>query len=360
MDKTLIRVDNLAVPGGSNKSSVSKVICNIDFDEDGKQFGSFQVPATRNTSAWGRIVVPMIQIKNGDGPTFLMTGGLHGDEYEGPVALSKLVQRLKPEQIHGRVIIIPAVNLPAHYASTRLSPSDNLDMNRSFPGEKHGTSTKVITHFLEQVVLPKCDYVLDIHSGGKSLDFVSSVVFHRVEDKEQQKKIFSAARDFGAPYGILIEETDSDVTFDTAAESRGKIFLSTELRGAGSVNRLAVEIADNGIRNLLKHIGMADVRPSKYTSYRSKKTQILVSTPDEKCFIVSSEDGLLEFVVDLGDEVKEGQTIAQVHFISNLSRRPKVLKASIDGILICKRAPGRVESGDCIGVIGVEQSWEDL
>lgn len=360
MEKTWTQVDTVAMPASRAVGKVSKVINNIDFEADGKQIGSFHVPFARNTSAWGRIVVPMIQIKNGEGPTFLMTAGIHGDEYEGPVTLAKLVQRVRPEQVQGRLWVIPAVNLPAHYSATRLSPHDNLDMNRSFPGAKHGSSTQVITHYLKEVLLPECDYVLDIHSGGKSLDFVSSVVFHKVDDPEQQKKIYQAARCFGAPYGILIDETDSDVTFDTAAESMGKVFVSTELRGAGTVDPFAVQVADRGIKNLLKFSGVADVGTSSYTSYKATETQTLVTTPGPECFLVSPDDGLLEVLVRLGDSVKKGQTVAQVHFIGDLNRRPKKLKAATDGISICRRVPGRVEAGDCVMVFGVEQPWGDI
>ena len=51
---------------------------------------------SRNTSGWGVVEIPIIVVKNGTGPTVLLTGGIHGDEYEGPIAISRLARELRP------------------------------------------------------------------------------------------------------------------------------------------------------------------------------------------------------------------------------------------------------------------------
>jgi N-alpha-acetyl-L-2,4-diaminobutyrate deacetylase len=63
---------------------------DIDFEKDGKQVSYLKVPHSRNDSAWGSVLIPITVIKNGVGPTVLLVGGVHGGEYEGPVALMKL------------------------------------------------------------------------------------------------------------------------------------------------------------------------------------------------------------------------------------------------------------------------------
>ncbi len=79
-------------------------------------------------------MIPLTVIRGGDGPTALLTGGNHGDEYEGPLALQQLAWELEPAQVMGRVIILPAMNAPAVAAGTRVSPIDGVNMNRAFPG----------------------------------------------------------------------------------------------------------------------------------------------------------------------------------------------------------------------------------
>src|SRR3954454_19932365 len=95
---------------------------HIDYERPGKQQGSLRLPYSHNLAGWANILIPITVVKNGSGPTLLALGGNHGDEYEGPVALMKLARKLEPDQVNGRVIIIPALNLPAVQAGTRLSP----------------------------------------------------------------------------------------------------------------------------------------------------------------------------------------------------------------------------------------------
>jgi len=112
----------------------------IDYEKNGKQLGTLDVPLSTNRSGWATLYVDIAVIKNGEGPTAVLFGGNHGDEYEGPTALMKLARRLTPDQITGRVIIVPALNPPAVQAGTRHSPIDGCNMNRAFPGHRPSSS----------------------------------------------------------------------------------------------------------------------------------------------------------------------------------------------------------------------------
>lgn len=48
----------------------------------------------------------------------LLTGGVHGDEYEGQIAISRLARRLDAQSARGKVFMLPAVVLPAALAGT--------------------------------------------------------------------------------------------------------------------------------------------------------------------------------------------------------------------------------------------------
>ena len=98
------------------------IAASVDFQRDGVQHGHLKLPYSRDDSAWGAVMIPVCVVKNGDGPTALLTGGNHGDEYEGPVALSRLAQELRAEDVRGRVIIVPFMNTPAFHAGKRTSP----------------------------------------------------------------------------------------------------------------------------------------------------------------------------------------------------------------------------------------------
>ena len=328
----------------------SRVSTDIDYERDGKQVSYLAVPHSRDASAWGALMVPIICVRNGDGPTVLFTGANHGDEYEGPVSLLKLGRELDPDAVRGRVIIVPALNLPALVAGRRLSPIDGKNMNRVFPGERDGTITPVIAHYVSSALLPRADVVVDIHSGGSSLVFMPAVVMHHLEDRALMDKTLAALEAFGAPLGLVLRELDPAGMLDTAVEEAGKIFLSTELGGGGGMTPTSVEIADTGVRNLLRHFGVIEgdiVAPEE----RGRAPTRLMETPDGASFVMAPEDGLYEPFVEVGEPVEAGAALGQLHFVATPERPPVAVVARRSGLLICRRARGHAEQGDSLAVV---------
>lgn len=129
----------------------SPINATVDFEADGVQHGYLKVPYSGDDSGWGAVMIPVAVVKNGAGPTALLTGGNHGDEYEGPIALWNLARELKPESIKGRVIMVPAMNYPAFRAGKRTSWIDGGNMNRVFPGQPDGTITEKIADYFTQI-----------------------------------------------------------------------------------------------------------------------------------------------------------------------------------------------------------------
>ena len=118
----------------------SPVACTIDF-ERGRQAGRPPLaPEDHEHRRLGEHVRPHRTVANGDGPTVLVLAGNHGDEYEGQVAALRLLQELHPEQVSGRVIVIPVLSSAASKANTRNWPS-GANFNRSFPGNPEGAPT---------------------------------------------------------------------------------------------------------------------------------------------------------------------------------------------------------------------------
>jgi uncharacterized protein len=72
--------------------SQSRLTAEIGFDRDGKHHGFIRLPYSVHRSAYGWIPIPVACIKNGKGPRVLLIAGNHGDEYEGQVALGKLIR----------------------------------------------------------------------------------------------------------------------------------------------------------------------------------------------------------------------------------------------------------------------------
>lgn len=322
------------------------IAATVDYEKDGVQHGFLRLPYSRDDSAWGAIMIPVTVVKNGDGPTALLTGANHGDEYEGPIALMDLAASIDAKQISGRVIIVPAMNFPAFRSATRTSPIDKGNMNRIFPGRPDGGVTEKIADYFQRTLLPLADVVLDIHSGGKTLEFVPFCCAHRLPDKAQEKACVSAMEAFNAPYSMMLLEIDNVGMYDTAAEEMGKVFISTELGGGGSATARTAAIGKRGVRNLLIHAGILQAKPENAPS-------TMLDMPSGDCFTFSESDGLIEPCIDLGQRVRKGDVIAKVWSADRSGVPATTYRAAIDGILAGRHFPGLVKAGDCLAVTAV-------
>lgn len=321
----------------------------IPFDQDGAHHGFLSLPYSREDSAWGLIQIPITVIRNGDGPTALMTGANHGDEYEGPIALQSLAHDLQPRSITGRVIIVPYMNYPAFRAARRISPLDGLNLNRVFPGKPNGTPTEKIADYFLNTLVPLADIVLDYHSGGKSLDFIPFAAAHLLDDKTQQSKCIAAMEAFGAPYAMTLKEIDPAGMYDRAVEDAGKIFVSTELGGGGSATANSARIARRGAENILKHAGILPGSPTGSETTR-------IDTTDGACFHFAPCDGMLELLFDLGSEISNGQPFAHIWPVDRSGSAPLIITSTHSGILAARHFPGLIKAGDCLAVIATVES----
>ena len=326
-----------------------RLTTTVDLDGDGKQFGTLSVPYSSNESAWGAVRIPIVVIKGGAGPTPLCAGGNQGDEYEGPIALGKLARGREAADLAGRLILLPALNLPAVLAGTRVSPLDRINLNRTFPGRWDGSVTEMIAEYVTRRILPLCDVVLDLHSGGNTLHFLPFCGMHVLEDAALMARTEAAMLAFGAPFGVIIDEFDRSGMLDTAVEQMGKLFLFTELDGGGTASAATIAIAERGVRNLLQHLGMRAGAPEPAATR-------LMHSPDPSYFVVAEDLGLFEIMVDPGAEVSPGQPIARIHDVESPARTPATYPAERSGLLIGRRWPGSpTRPGDCLAVIATER-----
>ncbi|MCW5692920.1 MAG: N(2)-acetyl-L-2,4-diaminobutanoate deacetylase DoeB [Pseudolabrys sp.] len=322
----------------------SPIKATIDFAADGVQHGFLRLPYSRDDSAWGSVMIPIAVIRRGEGPTALLIGGNHGDEYEGPIALYDLARNLRAEDVSGRVIIIPALNYPALAVGTRTSPIDRGNLNRSFPGRADGTFTEKIADYVTRYLLPRADIVLDFHSGGRTLEFLPYAAAHALDDKKQEDACFAAVAAFSAPYSMRMREIDPVGMLDTVAESMGKVFMTTELAGGGTATARSISIAKRGVRNVLRHAGICK------GEIESRPTQWL-DMPSDECFGFAFEDGLVEQLKDLGDPVRKGDVVALINPIKRTGGAPFEYRAAVDGIVAARHFPGLIKTGDCLAVI---------
>ncbi|MEF2072700.1 succinylglutamate desuccinylase/aspartoacylase family protein [Consotaella aegiceratis] len=323
----------------------SQVWTTIDFDKRGVQSDFARVLNSSNSSAYGWIPVPMICFNGGPGPTALLTAGTHGDEYEGQIALRRVMRALSQTKVAGRVIVLPALNLPAVVAGKRNSPLDDGNLNRLFPGSEDGTVTARIAHYVTEVLFSMADYVLDLHSGGSSLDYMPVAFAHRGRTAEQTQRIQALLESFGTPNSILTDGRGGGggSTLYACAAARGLAALTTELGGGPGLSRDGLALGEAGVRRVLRDLGMApdleapDVEP----------TRMLRMLPPETA-IYAMSDGFLEPCAAVGSKVQAGDLAGLLHPLNDPTGDPIALRFTTDGLVIYRRFPALTAAGDAL------------
>lgn len=325
----------------------STVHTNIDFEKHGKQAGFFNIPHSPHDDAWGAIRIPICVIKNGSGPTAILMAGNHGDEYEGPIVLGELIRELDPGMVSGRLIILPALNLPAMLAGQRISPIDGLNLNRTFPGDPVGTITQQITAYVSDVIYPVGDAMVDLHSGGSSLDILPSAIVEPASDPAHGRRNIEAVLAFDAPLTVVIDNLGDPRTSTATSVRAGLTTVGTEMAGKGTVSPEALRLCRRGVRNVLAHLGIlppADVAPA--TPGRS-----ILRIPGPPGYVFASQAGVFEAFHELGTKVHAGEEAGRIHFLADPARSPEVLHYASDGMVYGRRQPGRVVPGNCCVVL---------
>lgn len=332
---------------------------SLDLTASGKQQGFLQVPYSHNLGGWANVMIPITVVANGPGPSVLVLGGNHGDEYQGQIAAMKLARELTPEMVNGRIILIPSLNFPAAKSATRLSPLDGMNMNRAFPGNPEGSVTSQIAHYLTTVLFPISDVIIDIHSGGRSMDFVPCSHMHLVPDKQQRKKMLDAMLAWNTDFSFLYADIAGSGLLPVEAENQGKVVVTTELGGGEGVPASVHRIAQSGLRNVLRHVGLLKGAVETRQAL-GKPPAILVQALNRDDYLLAPESGVFEIAVDLGQMVKQGDCVGAIHHLERPDRNPEPIIAKSSGYLITARVPCLTQQGDCVAVIAKQVGIDEV
>jgi uncharacterized protein len=185
----------------------------------------------------------------GDGPRLGLIAGIHGDEPLGIEIIRRLLEELEPETFGGEIVALPVANAYAFASLTRSTPIDSANLNRVFPGSRDGTLSEQIAYLISSEFLPRCDYLIDLHSGGN----LATVDYLYVGDDAALAKAFGCELLYRgpAPQGSL----------GAHAAASGTKTLIVELGGGQQRSEHFVRKGVRGVRNVMKHLGMLAGEP---------------------------------------------------------------------------------------------------
>ena len=328
----------------------------LDLDAPGRTVGHIGlVHSTTPDIEYGVIPVPVVVINGSPGPTVLLTAGTHGDEYEGQILLQNLARTLTPSQVTGRIIVMPALNMPAVLDSSRISPLDGGNLNRAYPGDPDGTPTYALADYLTRYVLPHCTFAADLHSGGKASEYVPCGFMTRMPHGRDSAAQAAAMFAMGMPYTLVYDESTENRAIDTACDRAGVVMVSTELSGGGTVNVETLRAARDGLNRLLYHwgvLGEVDAPPTSLTQF--------IDVNDPYSSVMAPGLGLFEPAVRLGDRVGAGEVVGWVHSVDDPDMPSRPVRVEIGGTVIARRVPPLVVRGNYLMSVGQELDPSEL
>lgn len=331
----------------------------VDFEKPGKHH--YQL-AFHLDSSWGNSLVPLTVINGlrppapgAKLPGLAAFGGTHGNEWEGQVAVKRLCRELDPAEMSGRVILMPQLSESACAANQRISPLDNVNMNRAFPGNPRGTLSYRISNFVKTRVFPLVRIVVDIHAGGREGGFALCTSFHPVPDPAQRAEIEMAAALFDTPFMLIYSSQMASGLLTDEAEADGKIAIGGEFGFGEGVNRKGVLHAYEGVRNVLRHYGMLQGPVVKVDAQRSSPPR-LVDARNLDDYVPCPRAGVWEPLVDLGQEVEQGQLLGYLHDFSDHSASALELRAHRSGVVLMMNGTALCAKGVTLFVIARDAS----
>ena len=267
------------------------------------------------------------------GPTLMVTGGLYPTEYCGVEAASRLYKAVEPENLKGRFVVVPVVNMPVFRFRTpwlnlrsSISPFDGGNINNSFPGDPEGRPTRRLAHTLFQLV-GEADYHVDFRGGDLPESHLDHTIYLRIGAPIDETSE-AMAKAFGLPYVLPgtpeIGHTSSGTLIHEAVTSGVASIISEAGLGYRTqpLEEFVVAHVD-GTLNLLKHFGMLEGEPTRPRNQRFLDM--------EWQGVTAPVAGVFQALADHGDILVVGQLIGRITDLdgSTLSE----LHSPIDGVV---------------------------
>jgi uncharacterized protein len=279
------------------------------------------------------VEIPYIIVKGSrPGPTLLVTAGIHGAEYASIEAANRIAL-IKPELVSGTLVVLPVVNTVSFFArSIYITPLDQKNLNRMFPGDPKGSFTQRLAYWLMETFIRKSDAHLDLH-GGDMIEALTPFTIYA----ENHAPSEALAKAFGIE---LLVTSDSPGTTCTEAAKAGVPSILAEASGQGLWPEEEVERLRLGVERVMQHMEMLAGTPV------SRPTRLLT----EFAWLRAEFAGFWYPLVTAGDKVTNGQKIGQVRMLTG--ETVQEVSSSIDGIILFSVSSLAINKGDPLYGIG--------
>jgi len=275
-----------------------------------------------------------------DGPTLVVTAGIHGSEYVGIETAYRLALRTDPQELSGQLVIAPIASMQAFARrAIYLCPPDDKNLNRMFPGKAEGSFAEQLAYWIHQTLILRASFYIDLHGGDMNEALVPFSIIRNSDSADLDARSLALARAFGLPN--IVRTTGNGQT-NSAAVVSGIPSVLAEVGGQGVWTEEQVSYMGEGLRRAVAHAGLLAPLPGQ----AAPPTRLLESM----VWMRASHDGLFYPSVAVGDTVAQGQPLGRV--ADFLGRTVEPLVAPADGVVLFLVTTLAMNSGDPLLAIG--------
>ncbi|MCC3860424.1 succinylglutamate desuccinylase/aspartoacylase family protein, partial [Emcibacteraceae bacterium Y4] len=316
MTTTITRRD-FAITGAATIGALAAAGTSASAQENKKTYAPFDVPSGTKQFTYENIInndalrmdMPL-GIINGenDGPTMIVTGGLFATEYCGVEAASRLYRDTDPSKLSGRLIIIPVITYdafqfrtPMFNLSSGVSPRDGKSLNSVFPGNKDGSPTEVLAHYVFNDLILKSDYHIDLRGG----DLAESHVVHSIHPNNASDKVNRISEEMsrmcGYEYFQARDVDERSLVYEASQAGVPSIITQCGLGYKTQPEEEFINFHIQAVVNNMKHFGMLVGDPVIHPKQREFTVEF-----DR---VRATTSGIFQGYADQGDILKKGQLI---------------------------------------------------
>ena len=232
------------------------------------------------------------------GPVVLITAGIHGDEINGVEIVRQLISKGINRPQKGTVICIPVVNIFGFLNLRREFP-DGRDLNRMFPGTKHGSLASRFAFQFVKKILPLANFCLDFHTGGASRFNAPQI---RVKRGDEQSLKY--ARIFSAPFTI-----HSKTITKSYRETCAKKGIPVLLFEGGKSQDSNKDVAKHGVEGAMRILSFLEMLNPKFEYPDAIGETVVIENTN---WMRAKYSGLLHIKIPCGKHVEKGEYIGTI------------------------------------------------
>lgn len=272
----------------------------------------------------------------------VITAGVHGDEFEGPLAVGRLRQTIDPANVRGSLVLVPVANRLAFRAVSRTTPNDGANLNRLFPGSPDGTITERIAHVLTQGVVRGADTLVDLHSGG-SMHRFGPVAGARPEFPTLGVETIRLAVAFGGLPVWRIPAVPGVLSYEACR--LGVASIGVEVGGQASATSADIASEVMALRRVLIYVSLLAGEP--VVSRDASPEELPTPLADARTH--ASATGLYVGEVEIGDAVVKGERMGAVWNLDG--QEIDVETSPVSGIVAAVRRRSPVFRGEFLSLL---------